>query len=290
MSSGHLALSGPRHIAAVAGLALGFSLFVNPFGIQQAQEAVAASARPLHSRQSSMAASVQTWNGGSKIGLDRISTGSVPTGVFGSIAFPFKPDALPRWRTMQPALDRLSAQDCAGNKACRTRVEMLLESIAAVADLPISKKVETINLAVNRMIRYEKDADIYGRLDHWATPVETMTAGRGDCEDYAILKLAALRSAGLPAESLALVVVRDARRNFFHAVLAVSTNNRTYILDNLRDTVLPDSSLPQYQALYSLGAQRAWVHGYKRGSEFAMQKRPTSLNSVLPGEGVANPS
>jgi hypothetical protein len=32
------------------------------------------------------------------------------------------------------------------------------------------------------------------------------------------------------------------------------------------------------------------VHGYKRGSEFAMQKRPASLDKVLPGEGVANPS
>ena len=223
-------------------------------------------------------------------GLDHMSTGSVPTGVLGSVAFPFSPVGLSRWQNMQPALKRLSIQACGDNTACRTRTKIIKETVTAVTGASLFSKIEAINKAVNKSIRYETDGDIYGQLDYWATPAETMTTGRGDCEDYAILKLAALRSAGIPADSLALVVVRDVERNFFHAVLAVSTNNRTYILDNLRNSVLPDSALPQYQALYSLGAQRAWVHGYKRGSAFAMQKRPASLEAVLPGEGVSNPS
>lgn len=290
MSAGYLALSKPRHAAIAAGLALGFSLFAGPAGLQQARVAAAAQARPFHSQQRIAGDSDKTRDAAAPVGLDRMSTGSVPTGVFGSVAFPFKPNALAQWQHMQQALDHLTREDCAGSTTCRTRLGLLQETVAAIADAPIAKKVDAVNLAVNKLLRYDTDADIYGTLDHWATPVETLTTGRGDCEDYALLKLAALRSAGLPAESLALVVVRDAKRNFFHAVLAVSTTSQTYILDNLRDTVLPDSALPQYQALYSLGAQRAWVHGYKRGSEFAMQKRPASLDKVLPGEGVANPS
>ncbi len=279
-----------RLVAIATGLGLIFSLPTSMGELQQARVSTATSPSPLQSQQDGLADNGRAWNSGLPVGLDRMSTGSVPAGVFGSVAFPFKPDALAQWQNMQQALNNLTREDCAGSTTCRTRMGLLQETVAAIADAPVAKKVDAVNLAVNKLLRYDTDASIYGMLDYWATPVETLTSGRGDCEDYALLKLAALRSAGLPAESLALVVVRDAKRNFFHAVLAVSTNSQTYILDNLRDTVLPDSALPQYQALYSLGAQRAWVHGYKRGSEFAMQKRPTSLDKVLPGEGVTNPS
>jgi predicted transglutaminase-like cysteine proteinase len=290
MSAGYLALLKPRHVAIAAGFALSFSLFSSPTGLQQTRVTAAATTRPPHLQQGDAGDSGKARDDGASAGLDRMSTGSVPIGVFGSVAFPFKPDALAQWQHMRQALDRLAPEDCAGSTACRTRMELLQETVSAITNAPVAKKVDAVNLAVNRLVRYDTDADIYGTLDHWATPVETLSAGRGDCEDYALLKLAALRSAGLPAESLALVVVRDAKRNFFHAVLAVSTTSQTYILDNLRDAVLPDSALPQYQALFSLGAQRAWVHGYRRDSEFAMQKRPASLEAVLPGEGVANPS
>jgi predicted transglutaminase-like cysteine proteinase len=166
---------------------------------------------------------------------------------------------------------------------------LLNDTTDAVRDLSLMRQVEAVNTAVNRLIYYKSDKDIYGKLDYWATPAEILTKGKGDCEDFAILKMAALRAVGVPAESMALVILRDASRNFFHAVLAISTNNNTYVLDNLRDTVLTDRQLPQYQALYSLSSQGAWVHGYKRGSEFALQKRPSSLETVLPGEGAPAP-
>lgn len=290
MSAGYPAILKSRHVAVAAGLALGMSLFAGSSAHHHVHVAAAFQTLPIHLQHANAHEIDPAWDSAPPAALDRMSTGSVSTGVFGSVAFPFKPDARAQWQRMQPALDRLSREDCAGSTTCETRMGMLQETVAATTDALITKKIEAINLAVNKLIRYDTDANVYSTLDHWAAPAETLTTGRGDCEDYALLKLAALRSAGLPAESLALVVVRDAKRNFFHAVLAVSTTSKTYILDNLRDTVLPDSALPQYQALYSLGAQRAWVHGYKRGSEFAMQKRPVSLDKVLPGEGVANPS
>jgi transglutaminase-like putative cysteine protease len=166
---------------------------------------------------------------------------------------------------------------------------LLDDTAKAVRDIPLMLRAVAINTAVNRLIDYRSDKDVYGKLDYWAAPVEILTKGKGDCEDFAILKMAALKAAGVPADSMALVILRDASRNFFHAVLAVSTNSGTYVLDNLRDAVLTDRQLPQYQALYSLSAQGAWVHGYKRGSEFALQKRPTSLETVLPGEGALAP-
>jgi predicted transglutaminase-like cysteine proteinase len=222
--------------------------------------------------------------------LDYMSTGSVVTGIFSSVAFPFKPGMAIRWAEIEAGAAKLAPEDCDGVAACRIRLNLLNDTTNAVHDQPLLGKITAVNKAINRLIDYRSDKDIYGVLDYWATPKEILGSGRGDCEDFAILKMAALRAAGLPADSMALVVLRDSSRNFYHAVLAVSTSSNTYVLDNLRDTVLTDKQLPQYQALYSLSMQKAWVHGYKRGSEFAMQKRPKSLEAVQPGEGIRDPS
>ena len=61
-------------------------------------------------------------------------------------------------------------------------------------------------------------------LDYWAKPSEILAHRAGDCEDFAILKMAALLRAGIPAQSMSLVVLQDRRRKFFHAVLSVSTS------------------------------------------------------------------
>ncbi|WP_165900006.1 transglutaminase-like cysteine peptidase [Borborobacter arsenicus] len=222
--------------------------------------------------------------------LDFTSTGSIAGGIFSSVAFPFKPGIATRWQEIEKNAGQLGPGNCDGDATCRTRLGILEEAVKATQSLPLAQKINAINRAVNRLIDYRSDKDVYGTLDYWAMPKEILAIGKGDCEDFAIMKMAALRSAGVPAESMALVVLRDSGRNFYHAVLAVSTSSHTYVLDNLRDVVLTDRQLPQYQALYSLGAQKAWIHGYKRGSEFAMQKRPTSLETIQPGEGIPNPS
>ena len=48
------------------------------------------------------------------------------------------------------------------------------------------------------------DQDIYGREEVWAYPKDA-----GDCEDYAIAKLVALRAAGIAADDLRLVIIRE---------------------------------------------------------------------------------
>lgn len=220
--------------------------------------------------------------------LDAMSTGSVTTGVFASVAFPFKPGMSTRWNEIERRSDGFASEDCDGSATCKVRLGLLRETTDAVRDLPLARRIAAVNVAVNRLIAYRSDREVYGKLDYWATPREALTAGRGDCEDFAILKMAALRGAGVPSDSMALVILRDSVRNFYHAVLAVSTSSNIYILDNLRDSVLTDRELVQYQALYSLSANKAWVHGYKRGTLFAMQQRPASLESIQPGEGVAD--
>ena len=271
------AFSARRHtIAAVSGIVLGGVLFADSAANGEMRADAPLPALPAAVE---MSASLGAAN---DLGLDMTTTGTVTTGLFGSVAFPFKPGALSRWKQIEGAAG-LSPEDCGKQVPCRIRSKMLRETVDAAADEPLLRKIEAVNVAVNRMVRYGKDIDVHGKFDYWAMPSEILASGRGDCEDYAILKLAALRQAGLEADSMTLVVLRESRRNFYHAVLTVSVEGRNYVLDNVRDAVLIDRQLPEYQALYSLGIERAWVHGYKRGSEYAMQKRPASLDAVQPG-------
>jgi predicted transglutaminase-like cysteine proteinase len=88
------------------------------------------------------------------------------------------------------------------------------------------QKISRLNRMVNRAILSTPD-----EVDYWATPVETFATGRGDCEDYATAKMAALAAVGIRST---LLVVRTSDGTH-HAVLAVTANRRRRVLDNLTD-------------------------------------------------------
>lgn len=104
------------------------------------------------------------------------------------------------------------------------------------------------NRAINLAIRAEND----GAEDIWSSPLETFQRGAGDCEDYAIAKLAALRLAGIAAEDLRLVVVRDTRNGEGHAVASAKLDGHWLMLDNRRMAMVEDDDARNYQPLYVL--------------------------------------
>lgn len=78
-------------------------------------------------------------------------------------------------------------------------------------------------------------------IDIWKD-VGTFVADRGgDCEDFAIVKAAALYALGL--KDMRIVVLRDELNGGTHAVLAVTEDKITYILDNRLSGVVHDDSL-----------------------------------------------
>jgi predicted transglutaminase-like cysteine proteinase len=104
------------------------------------------------------------------------------------------------------------------------------------------------NRAVNLAIRAADD----GADDVWSSPLATFARGAGDCEDYAIAKLAALRLAGVPAEDLRIVVVRDVRVGEDHAVVAARLDGHWLMLDNRRMAMVEDDNARTYQPLFVL--------------------------------------
>lgn len=70
-------------------------------------------------------------------------------------------------------------------------------------------KLRTVNDFFNDRERfnYTPDKLIWGRYDYWATPVEFILKGAGDCEDYAIAKFFTLLALNVSQEKLKLSYV-----------------------------------------------------------------------------------
>ena len=214
-------------------------------------------------------------------GIDPIQTAAIIPGVFGSVAlsmnnFPVSA----RWAPVYRAI-----VDCTAGSACDRKNSTFAAIIDVAKDKPFLDKLSFVNASINRAIAYKKDSVVYGKLDYWAKPSEILEHRAGDCEDFAILKMAALLRAGIPAQSMSLVVLQDRKRGFFHAVLSVSTGSGVFILDSLSNVVSRDSDLPDYVPLYSFSTDRAWIHGARAGAAQVADIKG-GLATVAPGEGL----
>jgi predicted transglutaminase-like cysteine proteinase len=95
------------------------------------------------------------------------------------------------------------------------------------------KELVRINSSVNDSIKPETDIEHWGVAERWDYP----TDGRGDCEDYVLLKRRMLMQAGWPRQALLITVVRD-KQGDGHAVLTVKTDKGEFILDNQNEEIL----------------------------------------------------
>src|ERR1700742_3016841 len=91
-----------------------------------------------------------------------------------------------------------------------------------------------VNSWANETIQPVTDLEHWGVVERWNYPDD----GKGDCEDYVLLKRRMLMQAGWPREALLITVVRD-KKGDGHAVLTVKTNRGEFILDNQEAQILP---------------------------------------------------
>jgi len=94
--------------------------------------------------------------------------------------------------------------------------------------------IERVNRKVNMAVQPVTDMDHWGVVDRWDYPLD----GKGDCEDYALLKRKILMHDGYPRQALLVTVVKD-HEGEGHAILTIKTNQGEFVLDNLDDRVLP---------------------------------------------------
>ena len=114
-----------------------------------------------------------------------------------------------------------------------------------------------VNRAINLAIRPVSDRAQYGIEDHWSSPLATLASGAGDCEDYAIAKLVALRAAGVPEKDLRLVIIRENATGDDHAVVAARSDGHWRVLDNRTFLMVEDSGFGKYRPLFAIDAEGA---------------------------------
>ncbi len=132
---------------------------------------------------------------------------------------------------------------CRANDACPAVAQKLIDLSAEGAGKSGRARVGLINRAVDLAIRPMSDEAQWGVADRWSAPFETLRSGRGDCEDYAIVKYLALLEAGLPEDDMKIVILKKAFPNEDHAVLAVHVDGEWLILDNRTLTLVRDTNV-----------------------------------------------
>jgi predicted transglutaminase-like cysteine proteinase len=174
-------------------------------------------------------------------------------GIFGSVAVPMSTlPAAKKWQRVSAALD------CPKRKCGNSTADALRKTLELASGKSPFEALSLVNNSVNNLIRYRAD-----RADIWATPSETVAAGAGDCEDFAIAKMWMLRAMGYTPEQLQLVVLRNKKSGAFHAVLVVHTGDANYVLDNLSNHVKPDAMIKNYLPIQSFAGNRVFIHGFE---------------------------
>ena len=117
------------------------------------------------------------------------------------------------------------------------------------------EKLRAVNSFVNRAISYQDDIVAWGVKDYWATPLESLSTGAGDCEDYAIAKYFTLIRMGVDQEQMRLIYVKAASQRPAHMVLAYygPDEKSPRILDNLTDAIASAESRRDLTPVFSMG-------------------------------------
>jgi predicted transglutaminase-like cysteine proteinase len=123
-------------------------------------------------------------------------------------------------------------------------------------------QLAAVNSYFNRRIVFAEDIDVWGQEDYWASPLEALAQGRGDCEDYVIAKYFSLLAGGMPVARLRLVYVRAqiGGESRAHMVLAyyAQSHAEPLILDNLITAIRPASRRPDLQPVFSFNSDGLW--------------------------------
>lgn len=135
--------------------------------------------------------------------------------------------------------------------------------------LPEDQQLRAVNDFWNYRIRGGEDIHIWGQTDYWATPLETLAKGAGDCEDFVIAKYFSLIRTGVAPDKLRFIYVRARVGGIYsdisiaHMVLGyyATPNAEPLILDNLTGSIQPASRRPDLTPVFSFNAQGVYVSG-----------------------------
>ncbi|WP_346799177.1 transglutaminase-like cysteine peptidase [Halomonas sp. Bachu 37] len=146
-------------------------------------------------------------------------------------------------------------------------LEEWLALLEQLRDQDIQTRLREVNAFFNHRIRWVEDNVVWGQEDHWATPLETMGKGEGDCEDYSIAKYITLKQLGVQGERLRMIYVRArigrSQITQAHMVLGYysTPTAEPLVLDNIVPSITPASQRTDLDPLFSFNSSGLWAGG-----------------------------
>ncbi|MCP1622774.1 cysteine protease LapG [Pseudomonas nitroreducens] len=144
-------------------------------------------------------------------------------------------------------------------------------------------KLKAVNAFFNGALVFTDDRTVWHQEDYWATPVESLYKGAGDCEDYSIAKFVTLRRLGVASDKLRITYVKALQQNQAHMVLTyyASPTAEPLVLDNLIPQIKPASQRKDLLPVYAFNAEGLWLPGPGGGKRTGDSKKLSRWQDLL---------
>lgn len=158
---------------------------------------------------------------------------------------------------------QLAAAETKYGLPARKRLGAWLDLMASNKQKTDEEKLELVNNFFNQIL-FVSDLDHYGVVDYWATPLEMLGSGGGDCEDYSISKYFTLLALGVPIDKLKITYVKATGYGLQNAAHMVLTYYSTpgampLVLDNLNPEIKPADKRLDLTPVYSFNGDGLWL-------------------------------
>lgn len=154
------------------------------------------------------------------------------------------------------------------------RLQAWLDLLEQLQGQAAAQQMAAVNAFWNRELVASLDAKVWRQEDYWATPLESLGRGAGDCEDFVIGKYFSLRKLGVPTHQMRLIYVRartggiGSTQSIAHMVLGfyATPQSDPLVLDNLVPSMQRASQRSDLTPVFSFDAEGVYVDGARSGT------------------------
>ncbi len=164
-----------------------------------------------------------------------------------------------------------------------TRIEQWQQLMLTSKNLPDNEKLKRVNNFFNQHILFIDDINLWKLKDYWATPLEFLSRGAGDCEDYSIAKYFTLIELGVAEEKMRITYVKALKLNQAHMVLTYFSSPRAIpvVLDNLIPEIKLATKRKDLLPVYSFNGTGLWMAKERGGGKMVGDSSKLNLWAEL---------
>lgn len=175
----------------------------------------------------------------------------------------------------QATIDKMAKLYGDGGKRRTIALNKLMAELRNASE---SEKLIRVNDFFNR-IRWTDDLSVWGKKDYWATRMEFLGKGAGDCEDYVTAKYFTLKQLGVSTSKLYFTYVKALKYNQAHMVLSYYETPKSIplILDNINGKIMIATQRKDLLPVYSFNGDSLYI------------AKQEGLGQIVPGGNKKNP-